>query len=461
MLDVIVVDGQSTGASPAHGHLLELGWARTRAASSDDALVVHTRLLALPAEATIPAPVTRLTGITIDDLAEAEPPAQAWRALCEAVGSGASMQPVVIHYARFELPFLRALHHAHGGGAPFPWSPLCTHEIARRLLPALPRRGLRALAGYLGAGVDALKRSAQHVRATAFVWRHLVERLHDEHGVGTLAELQAWLDQPVPRRPARRAYPMDRDKRLALPQAPGVYRMLRRDGSVLYVGKATSLRARVNGYFRQHRRVADRTLEMLTQAQDLDVTITATALEAALLESDEIKRHTPPYNVQLRGEGPGPWYASSKLRRWGERPDEIHRIGPLGQRATVEAWAALARTGPAEPDPALFVGLYGDSERPPPEVWTEGWAFVCSYLGDPRGPPRSWWARPDRRDDLAGLARGSPGVVDRGVDGHGRVLPCSADRGGRLRRGGRDHRAALGSPSSGGPARVDRGSRGP
>ncbi|MEM9459782.1 MAG: nucleotide excision repair endonuclease [Myxococcota bacterium] len=53
-----------------------------------------------------------------------------------------------------------------------------------------------------------------------------------------------------------------------MPEVPGVYRMLRRDGSVLYVGKATSLRARVNSYFRQHRRVPDRTLEMLTQAQD-------------------------------------------------------------------------------------------------------------------------------------------------------------------------------------------------
>lgn len=83
-LDVLVVDGQSTGASPAHGHLLELGWARTRAAQADEALVVEARLLALPEGATIPRPVARLTGIGPADLAHAHAPARVWAALREA-----------------------------------------------------------------------------------------------------------------------------------------------------------------------------------------------------------------------------------------------------------------------------------------------------------------------------------------------------------------------------------------
>lgn len=393
-LEVLVVDGQSTGASPAHGHLLELGWARTRATSPDDALTVESRLLALPPDATIPRPITRLTGIRPDDLADAEPPSRAWAALCEARASDPTPCPVVIHYARFELPFLHTLHRDQTDTEPFPFEPLCTHEIARRLLPALPRRGLRALAGYLGLGVDDLKRSAEHVRATAFVWRHLVEQLEREPGVRTLPELRAWLEQPVPRRSKRRAYPMDRDKRLALPDAPGVYRMRRRDGSVLYVGKATSLRARVNGYFRQHRRVADRTLEMLTQARDLDVTVTATAFEAALLESDEIKAHAPPYNVMLRGEGPGPFYASSDLRRFGEHPKPAHRTGPLHSRPLVQAWAALADTEPGAPLPPALAELRWGTEALPEEVWTEGWSlFMQTWAPDAQRPGRAGLAR--------------------------------------------------------------------
>lgn len=386
-LDVLVVDGQSTGASPAHGHLLELGWARTQASRPDDALVVDARLLALPEGATIPRPVSRLTGIVARDLAHAHAPTEVWAALRHAAMPEGAVLPVVIHYARFEAAFLHALHHATAPDEPFPLALLCTHEIARRLLPGLPRRGLRALAGYLGHGVDELKRSAEHVRATAWVWRSLVARLQDEHGVTTLAELEAWLAAPPPRRPAKRAYPMPRDVRLGLPDGPGVYRMLRSDGQVLYVGKATSLRQRVNGYFRQHRRVADRTLEMLTQALDLDVTPTATALEAALLESDEIKAHAPPYNVMLRGMEHGPWFGTRALDGFGERPDARHRVGPLCSRALLEAWIAVAHAPMHEAAPVGLHRLAWWGEPPEPAVWREGWERFASAWLPAHAPP--------------------------------------------------------------------------
>jgi DNA polymerase III subunit epsilon len=395
MLDVLVVDGQSTGASPAHDHLLELGWARTCAGTLDDALAGDARLLALPEGATIPRPVARLTGIGLRDLLGAHAPAQAWAALREAASPGGVALPVVIHYARFEAAFLHALHAAQAPGEPFPLALLCTHEIARRLLPGLPRRGLRALAGYLGHGVDELKRTTEHVRATAFVWRELVVRLQAEHGVTTLAELEAWLGRPPPRREARRAYPMPRDKRLAVPDEPGVYRMLRTSGEVLYVGKATSLRQRVNGYFRQHRHVADRTLEMLTQARDLHVTPTVTALEAALLENDEIKAHAPPYNVMLRGAEHGPWYATTELAGWCERCDARHRVGPLRTRTLLDAWAQLARSTAGDAPPAGLERLaWWGGRAPEAAVWRAGWErFASTWLPGCREPSRAALAR--------------------------------------------------------------------
>ena len=76
--------------------------------------------------------------------------------------------PLVIHFARFEEPFLRALHARHGSG-PFPFELVCSHAVARRLLPELPRRTLRSLAGYFGAAVPPLRRSVDHVVATALV----------------------------------------------------------------------------------------------------------------------------------------------------------------------------------------------------------------------------------------------------------------------------------------------------
>lgn len=395
-LPVLVADGQTTGASPAHGHLLELGWAATSADRDLDELQVRSRLLSLPEGATIPRPVARLTGITPPMLDDAEEPARAWASLRAAVADGE--RTMVIHYARFELAFFRELHRAGGADDELPWTVVCTHEIARRLLPDLPRRGLRALAGYLGHGVDALKRSAEHVRATAFVWQHLVHRLADEAAVTTLEELSAWLERPAPRPSAKRAYPMDRATRLALPDTPGVYRMLRTSGELLYVGKARSLRDRVNGYFRQHRGVADRTLEMLTQATKLDVTPTASALEAALLENDEIKARSPPYNVMLRPEGRAVWHATASLDSWRDAPDRRHRRGPFASRALLEALAALTKARPDEPPPAALASACGFDDTLELDVWREGLGrFIDDVLDGSKVESRRALARAGAR----------------------------------------------------------------
>ena len=72
--------------------------------------------------------------------------------------------PTVIHFARFEKPFLKDFHQKNDPESPFPFQIICTHEIAVRLLPDLPRRGLRAIAGYFGHSMPELRRSADHVQ---------------------------------------------------------------------------------------------------------------------------------------------------------------------------------------------------------------------------------------------------------------------------------------------------------
>jgi DNA polymerase-3 subunit epsilon len=329
-LDVLVVDCQATAAHP-HGHLLELGWTRTPSTGAAQALLIN-----LPDNQRIPPAVARLTGISDNMARRGVDPQSAWRELlADARTSGQQPAPTVVHFARFEQPFFRSL----AGGAP-PLDIVCTHDIARRLLPDLPRCSLRALAGYFGRSVGVLRRSAGHVEATAFVWTELVRMLEDE-GLTTWGALREWLAQPMSRH-SERAWPLPRAVRLSLPDAPGVYRLLRTSGDVLYVGKASSLHQRVNSHFRKRHGLPERTLEMMSQVRALSFQMTPSALEAALLEPDEIKRLRPPYNVALTDDRQI-WFAARDLSERSPLATHQCPLGPFPSARMLDEFSALAR----------------------------------------------------------------------------------------------------------------------
>src|SRR6187200_1641914 len=361
-LEVLVVDCQATAAAP-RGHLLEIGWARVLGTTIRDA---HASLIALPEGEQIPPAVARITGISEPIMRSAVEGRCAWRELSDQAASLIQQPaPTVIHFARFEQPFLRTL-----AAGVFPLDVVCTRDIARRLLPDLPRCGLRALAGYFGRAVGALRRSADHVDATGFVWQELV-RLLEMQGVSTWGALRDWLAAPVePTRRRRRVWPMPRDVRLSLPHAPGIYRMLRTDGSVLYVGKAASLHHRVNSYFRKQAGVPERLLEMLSQARAISFDVTPSPLEAALLEPDEIKRHRPPYNVALTTASRALWFTSLDLSARSPQPSPHCPFGPFDSAEMLDQFAALAQAGRA----ALTPGSRGPDDR----TFTAGYERLCA-----------------------------------------------------------------------------------
>ena len=355
-LDVLALDCQAAGASPRHGDLLELGWAVCRAGAPGP---VQSRWIVPRTRRRVPRAVRELTGWTESCVAEALEEGAAWALLSEDVARIAAQTrsgraPTVIHFARFELGFLKDLHERIGNGEDFPFDAICLHAIALRLFPDLPRRNIRALAGYLGHSPALIRRSAGHVEATAFIFSALVPLL-EQASIRTWSELRAWLEEssPPPRR-TRRVYPFGVERRRALSDRPGVYRFLRRNGDVVYVGKAASLKKRVASHFGTHDRVTERALEFLTQVHDIECTETASVLEAALLEADEIKRLDPPYNVQLRSGDRSAWFASRELSDAVPAPDDAHRIGPLPSRRALMPLAALiSLDGGAEALPAL------------------------------------------------------------------------------------------------------------
>jgi len=330
-LEVLAIDCQATHSNPDKGHVLEIGWVNTRASAVVDVEKIYqdaeTFLLKIPRNVEIPKAVLRITGIPHEELKSAQAPKEIWQRL-----SRTAVRTSVIHFCRYEEPFLRKLHKKYSPKEEFPLSIICTHEIVKRLLPGLPRKSLRAVAGYFGQSLPESRRSLFHVVATALIWRHLVKLLEDTRDIHTFVELQGWLRQPaahLSNHNRMREYPMTETYRKDLPNLPGVYRMYRSGGDLLYIGKAKSLRQRISSYFRKGSRHPEHILEMLSQARSLDTTVTRSAVEAALLESDEIKRSSPPYNRALQTNEREVLFFSQDLKSSNPQPDKYHSIGLL------------------------------------------------------------------------------------------------------------------------------------
>ena len=118
----------------------------------------------------------------------------------------------------------------------------------------------------------------------------------------------------------------------ALPAQPGCYLLRDRQGKLLYVGKAKSLRSRVRSYFQAGSSDTRAFIPFLRrEVGSLETIVTATEKEAAILENNLIKEQRPRYNVKLRDDKE---YLSLRLgaeHPW-PRPELVRRPKPDGAR---------------------------------------------------------------------------------------------------------------------------------
>ena len=121
----------------------------------------------------------------------------------------------------------------------------------------------------------------------------------------------------------------------SIPDGPGSYQFLDKSGRLLYVGKAKSLRQRLNSYFQDPGGLAPRTAQMVSQADHVEWMVVDTEAEALLLEHNLIKQHQPRYNVRLKDDKSYPWLALTVQDEWprpavvrGRKRTGVRYFGP-------------------------------------------------------------------------------------------------------------------------------------
>lgn len=126
-----------------------------------------------------------------------------------------------------------------------------------------------------------------------------------------------------------------------LPNSPGVYRMLNKDGEVMYVGKARSLKKRVSNYA-QGRLHSNRLTRMVRETVHMEFVTTRTEIEALLLEANLIKRLRPRFNVLLRDDKSFPYIlitgdsrAPALYKHRGARARKGDYFGPFASASAV------------------------------------------------------------------------------------------------------------------------------
>ena len=126
-----------------------------------------------------------------------------------------------------------------------------------------------------------------------------------------------------------------------LPSSPGVYRMLNKDGEVIYVGKARSLRARVSNYARLGGHT-NRIARMIAVTASMEFVTVRTEAEALLLEANLIKRFRPRFNVVMRDDKSFPYILITRdhkapqiVKHRGARNRKGDYFGPFASAGAV------------------------------------------------------------------------------------------------------------------------------
>jgi len=267
-----VIDIETTGGS--HGNRIT----EIAAVKTDGLRILDSYETLVNPEIFIPKSITLLTGIT-NAMVQRAP---LFEDIADDLVAFLDNTVFVAHNVTFDYGIVK--NHFEDLGYTFNKKKLCTVRLARTVLPGHASYSLGKLCTDLGIENHSRHRAMGDAKATVELFHHIITQDKDDFIFLSLNQLSGEASLP-PNLP--------KEEFEKLPETAGVYYLLGEDLKILYVGKAKEIKKRISTHFTESSR---KKAELLRKIYHVSYQETGNELVALLLESDEIKKHYPPYN---------------------------------------------------------------------------------------------------------------------------------------------------------------------
>ncbi len=286
----IVVDVETTGSDPEKNKITDIACILVQGGEIVD---VYASLV--NPHQFIPHFISNMTGITNEMAFNAPEASEIFKEVSKFFNVP---NPIfVAHNVNFDWSFVQRSF-VREGLTPLEMPKLCTLKLSRRLLPKDDKKNVGALAEFYGINIKNRHRALGDAEATALILLELLEKVQEEHEITSIDDLLHFQNRPV------KAYTLKQDSVEkhrniieSIPDEPGVYYFYDKNGNNIYIGKAKSLKSRVQSYFRNGNLTSRKVADMVRKIETIKWECSGNELSALVLESREIKRVQPKYNV--------------------------------------------------------------------------------------------------------------------------------------------------------------------
>lgn len=293
-----VIDIETTGGRPERDRITEIA-----ILLHDGEKVVEKFSTLINPEVRIPSDITRLTGIS-NEMVETAP---RFYEIAKKVVEMTEGAVFVAHNVRFDYSFVKLAFKELG--FIYQRKTLCTVRLSRSAFPGLPSYSLGRLCESLDITIENRHRALGDAEATAILLSRIFEQNNSSDSNWLSKETKKTAIPPLLKESALEAIPED---------LTGVYYFHNEQGHVIYVGKAVDIRKRMYQHFALSARDSKKSMQMKREIADISYEPTGNELLALLLESDEIKKLKPIYNVlQKRGRAIPYYGIFSKYDEYG------------------------------------------------------------------------------------------------------------------------------------------------